>query len=115
MDDLPGISEELPFATEISILFSISFFLKDYGRTHPNVTILDPPDAIKHVLNRQSMLEDVANLKLPECDGTSRIAYLHGFLFKKKENLEIVICICLLCFHAYLVIIIVLGVSLTQA
>ncbi|XP_071935652.1 inositol-tetrakisphosphate 1-kinase 4-like isoform X5 [Coffea arabica] len=42
---------------------------KDYGQKNPNVTVLDPPDAIEHVNNRQSMLEDVADLNLPDYYG----------------------------------------------
>ncbi|GJX70114.1 inositol-tetrakisphosphate 1-kinase [Tanacetum coccineum] len=36
--------------------------LEDYRLTHPEVTVLDPPGAIQHVYNRQSMLQDVADL-----------------------------------------------------
>ncbi|KAL3538769.1 hypothetical protein ACH5RR_002135 [Cinchona calisaya] len=43
--------------------------IEDYGQKNPDVTVLDPPDAIEHVNNRQSMLADVADLKLPECYG----------------------------------------------
>ncbi|KAF9622966.1 hypothetical protein IFM89_035681 [Coptis chinensis] len=38
--------------------------LEDYRQNHPEVTVLDPPDAIQHVYNRQSMLQDVADLNL---------------------------------------------------
>ncbi|XP_074379662.1 inositol-tetrakisphosphate 1-kinase 4-like isoform X2 [Apium graveolens] len=44
--------------------------LKDYRQMHPEVTVLDPPDAIQHVYNRQSMLQDVANLDLSDTYGT---------------------------------------------
>ncbi|XP_059631190.1 inositol-tetrakisphosphate 1-kinase 3-like [Cornus florida] len=40
--------------------------LEDYRLTHPEVTVLDPPDAIQHVHNRQSMLQDVADLNLSD-------------------------------------------------
>ncbi|KAM7479087.1 hypothetical protein LguiA_027300 [Lonicera macranthoides] len=43
--------------------------IEDYRQKHPEVTVLDPPDAIQHVHNRQSMLEDVADLNLPDCYG----------------------------------------------
>ncbi|KAK9166115.1 hypothetical protein Scep_001306 [Stephania cephalantha] len=36
--------------------------LEDYRQKHPEVTVLDPPDAIQHVHNRQSMLQGVADL-----------------------------------------------------
>ncbi|KAG8368517.1 hypothetical protein BUALT_Bualt15G0053900 [Buddleja alternifolia] len=40
-----------------------------HKRVHPEVIVLDPPDAIEHLRNRQSMLEEVADLKLPDCYG----------------------------------------------
>ncbi|KMZ56035.1 Inositol-tetrakisphosphate 1-kinase [Zostera marina] len=40
-----------------------------YRKQHPEVTVLDPPDAVRHVHNRQSMLEDVAELNLSNCYG----------------------------------------------
>ncbi|XAR52951.1 Inositol-tetrakisphosphate 1-kinase [Bertholletia excelsa] len=43
--------------------------VEDYRLKYPEVTVLDPPYAIQHVYNRQSMLEDVADLNLPECYG----------------------------------------------
>lgn len=43
--------------------------LEDYWEQHPEVTVLDPPDAIQHLYNRQSMLQDVADLNLPDCHG----------------------------------------------
>ncbi|XP_066383701.1 inositol-tetrakisphosphate 1-kinase 2-like isoform X2 [Miscanthus floridulus] len=45
-------------------LLSFFHFLKDYHEEHPEVTVLDPPNAIKHLNNRQSMLEEVADLNL---------------------------------------------------
>ncbi|ESR35976.1 hypothetical protein CICLE_v100287892mg, partial [Citrus x clementina] len=45
----------------------------DYRQKHPEVTILDPPDAIKHLHNRQSMLQDVADLNLSDCNGKVRV------------------------------------------
>ncbi|XP_020096956.1 inositol-tetrakisphosphate 1-kinase 1-like isoform X1 [Ananas comosus] len=43
--------------------------LEDYQEDHPEVTILDPPDAIRHLHNRQSMLQDVADLDLADWNG----------------------------------------------
>lgn len=40
--------------------------LKDYWNAHPEVTVLDPPQAIQQVHNRQSMLQDVADLNLSD-------------------------------------------------
>ncbi|KAG8369151.1 hypothetical protein BUALT_Bualt15G0121500 [Buddleja alternifolia] len=39
---------------------------QDYRKEHPEVTVLDPPDAIQQVHNRQSMLQDVADLNLSD-------------------------------------------------
>ncbi|XP_073281664.1 inositol-tetrakisphosphate 1-kinase 3-like [Primulina huaijiensis] len=40
--------------------------LEDYRQAHPEATVLDPPDAIQNVHNRQSMLRDVADLNLSD-------------------------------------------------
>ncbi|XP_024026611.1 inositol-tetrakisphosphate 1-kinase 3 isoform X1 [Morus notabilis] len=43
--------------------------LEDYRQTHPEVTVLDPPDAIQHLRNRQYMLQAVADMDLSESYG----------------------------------------------
>ncbi|XP_042509362.1 inositol-tetrakisphosphate 1-kinase 3-like isoform X1 [Macadamia integrifolia] len=43
--------------------------IEDYRLKHPEVTVLDPPDAIQHVHNRQSMLQDVVDLNQSDCYG----------------------------------------------
>ncbi|KAL6964158.1 Inositol-tetrakisphosphate 1-kinase 3 [Sarracenia purpurea var. burkii] len=43
--------------------------VEDYRLEHPEVTVLDPPYAILQLHNRQSMLEEVVDLNLPECYG----------------------------------------------
>ncbi|KAI4295805.1 hypothetical protein L6164_035811 [Bauhinia variegata] len=43
--------------------------IEDYKQKHPEVTILDPPDAVQHLHNRQSMLQVVADLNLTDCHG----------------------------------------------
>ncbi|XP_014512106.1 inositol-tetrakisphosphate 1-kinase 3 isoform X3 [Vigna radiata var. radiata] len=43
--------------------------IEDYRQKHPEVTVLDPPDAIRHLHNRQSMLQDVVDLNLSDCHG----------------------------------------------
>ncbi|GMI90628.1 inositol 1,3,4-trisphosphate 5/6-kinase 3 [Hibiscus trionum] len=43
--------------------------LEEYRQTHPKVLVLDPPDAIKHLQNRQSMLQCVADMNLSEFYG----------------------------------------------
>lgn len=45
------------------------FQLEEFKQRHPDVVVLDPPDAIQHVRNRQSMLQNVAELKLQDCGG----------------------------------------------
>lgn len=44
--------------------------LEEYRKGYPEVIVLDPPDAIQHLYNRQSMLQDVADLDLCHCEGT---------------------------------------------
>jgi hypothetical protein len=44
-------------------------FLQDYKQKYPDVIVLDPPEAIQHLRNRQSMLQDVAQLDLCDCGG----------------------------------------------
>ncbi|EOX98528.1 hypothetical protein QUC31_015116 [Theobroma cacao] len=43
--------------------------IEDYRQTNPEVTVLDPPDAIRHLYNRQSMLQDVVDLNLSDFHG----------------------------------------------
>ncbi|KAJ1402834.1 Inositol-tetrakisphosphate 1-kinase, partial [Sesbania bispinosa] len=43
--------------------------IEDYRQKHPDVIVLDPPDAIQHLHNRQSMLQDVVDLNLSDCHG----------------------------------------------
>jgi hypothetical protein len=45
--------------------------VKDYHEVHPEVTVLDPPNAIEHLNNRQSMLEEVADLNLSSFYGSN--------------------------------------------
>lgn len=40
---------------------------------HPEVTVLDPPDAIQHLYNRQHMLQDVADLNFSNAYGNSLV------------------------------------------
>uniref|UniRef100_A0A0E0M4X9 Inositol-tetrakisphosphate 1-kinase n=1 Tax=Oryza punctata TaxID=4537 RepID=A0A0E0M4X9_ORYPU len=42
---------------------------RDYREEHPEVTVLDPPNAIQHLHNRQSMLQEVADLNLSNVYG----------------------------------------------
>ncbi|KAH9546311.1 hypothetical protein CY35_12G088700 [Sphagnum magellanicum] len=43
--------------------------LEDYKQKYPDVIVLDPPEAIQHLRNRQSMLQDVTQLDLCDCGG----------------------------------------------
>ncbi|GAU14948.1 hypothetical protein TSUD_47420 [Trifolium subterraneum] len=43
--------------------------IEDFRQKHPEVIVLDPPDAIQHLHNRQSMLQDVVDLNLSDCNG----------------------------------------------
>ncbi|XP_062021492.1 inositol-tetrakisphosphate 1-kinase 4-like isoform X1 [Rosa rugosa] len=44
--------------------------IEEYRQKHPEVTVLDPPNAVQHLHNRQSMLQDVADLNLSDSHGT---------------------------------------------
>ncbi|OIV96629.1 hypothetical protein TanjilG_28486 [Lupinus angustifolius] len=43
--------------------------LEDYRQSHPEVTVLDPPDAIQHLRSRQYMLQAVADMNLSDSYG----------------------------------------------
>ncbi|CAL4915873.1 unnamed protein product [Urochloa decumbens] len=55
IDETRPLSEQGPFDIILH---------KDYREEHPEVTVLDPPNAIQHLHNRQSMLQEVADLNL---------------------------------------------------
>ncbi|CAO2833886.1 unnamed protein product [Amaranthus hypochondriacus] len=60
------LSEQGPFDIVLHKLTGKDWqrVLEDYRQTHPEVTVLDPPYAIQHLHNRQSMLQVVADLNL---------------------------------------------------
>ncbi|KAK7280231.1 hypothetical protein RJT34_25293 [Clitoria ternatea] len=58
--------------------------IEDYRQTHPEVTILDPPDAIQHLHNRQSMLENVVDLNLSDCHG--KVDIPRQLIISKEED-----------------------------
>ncbi|XP_011088035.1 inositol-tetrakisphosphate 1-kinase 3 isoform X1 [Sesamum indicum] len=62
------LSEQGPFDVILHKLAGKDWsqVIVDYKRVHPEVIVLDPPDAIQHLRNRQSMLEVVADLELPD-------------------------------------------------
>ncbi|KAL0307574.1 UNVERIFIED_CONTAM: Inositol-tetrakisphosphate 1-kinase [Sesamum angustifolium] len=71
IDHSKPLSDQGPFDIVLHKLSGKEWrrILEDYRQTHPNVTVLDPPDAIQHVYNRQSMLQDVADLNLSDSHG----------------------------------------------
>ncbi|KAK1392990.1 Inositol-tetrakisphosphate 1-kinase [Heracleum sosnowskyi] len=72
IDQSRPLSEQGPFHIVLHKLSGKEWrkVLEDYRQLHPEVTVLDPPDAIQHVYNRQSMLQDVADLDLSDTYGT---------------------------------------------
>ncbi|CAA0809086.1 Inositol-tetrakisphosphate 1-kinase 3 [Striga hermonthica] len=58
--------------------------LEDYRKAHPEVTVLDPPDAIQQVYNRQSMLQDVADLNLS--DNYGKVSVPKQLVIKKDPS-----------------------------
>ncbi|GAB2256364.1 hypothetical protein Droror1_Dr00010142 [Drosera rotundifolia] len=71
IDPNRSFSEQGPFDIVLHKLSGKAWreILEDYRQTHPDVTVLDPPDAIQHVRNRQSMLQEVADLNLSNSYG----------------------------------------------
>lgn len=72
IDQTKPLSDQGPFDIVLHKLTGKEWrkILEDYRLSHPEVTVLDPPDAIQHVYNRQSMLQDVADLDLSDAYGT---------------------------------------------
>ncbi|XP_071709819.1 inositol-tetrakisphosphate 1-kinase 3-like isoform X2 [Rutidosis leptorrhynchoides] len=68
IDQTKPLSDQGPFDIVLHKLTGKEWrlLLEDYRVSHPEVTVLDPPDAIQHVYNRQSMLQDVADLDLSD-------------------------------------------------
>ncbi|XP_019051812.1 PREDICTED: inositol-tetrakisphosphate 1-kinase 3-like isoform X2 [Nelumbo nucifera] len=71
IDQNRSLSDQGPFDIVLHKLSGKEWrrLLEDYREKHPEVTVLDPPDAIQHVHNRQSMLKDVADMNLSDCYG----------------------------------------------
>ncbi|KAG8654850.1 inositol-tetrakisphosphate 1-kinase 3 isoform X1 [Manihot esculenta] len=71
IDQNRPLSEQGPFDIVLHKLTGKEWLqiLEDYRRTYPEVTILDPPDAIQHLHNRQSMLQCVADMNLSNSYG----------------------------------------------
>ncbi|KAL1534243.1 Inositol-tetrakisphosphate 1-kinase 3 [Salvia divinorum] len=68
IDQSKPLSEQGPFDIVLHKLSGKEWrrVLEDYWNEHPEVTVLDPPRAIQQVHNRQSMLQDVADLNLSD-------------------------------------------------
>ncbi|KAF0918523.1 hypothetical protein E2562_024784 [Oryza meyeriana var. granulata] len=66
IDETRPLSEQGPFDIILHKLTNNEWqqVLEDYREEHPEVTVLDPPNAIQHLHNRQSMLQEVADLNL---------------------------------------------------
>ncbi|BAT78387.1 Inositol-tetrakisphosphate 1-kinase [Vigna angularis] len=56
--------------------------LEDYRQSHPEVTVLDPPDAIQHLRNRQYMLQAVADMNL--CDSYGIVGVPRQLVIKRE-------------------------------
>uniref|UniRef100_A0A2C9U0L9 Inositol-tetrakisphosphate 1-kinase n=1 Tax=Manihot esculenta TaxID=3983 RepID=A0A2C9U0L9_MANES len=71
IDQNKPLSDQGPFDIVLHKLTGKEWrqILEDYRRTHPEVTVLDPPDAIQHLHNRQSMLQCVADMNLSNSYG----------------------------------------------
>ncbi|KAE8658801.1 Inositol-tetrakisphosphate 1-kinase 3 [Hibiscus syriacus] len=66
LDEVTGKRIQLFVATIMCSRMTVTNLClsKDYRQTHPEVTVLDPPDAIQHLHNHQSMLQYVADMNL---------------------------------------------------
>ncbi|KAJ4914221.1 Inositol-tetrakisphosphate 1-kinase 2 [Raphanus sativus] len=66
------LSEQGPFDVVLHKLLGKEWqeVIEGYQQTHPEVTVLDPPNAIQRIYNRQSMLQGMAELKLSDCSGS---------------------------------------------
>lgn len=65
------LSDQGPFDTILHKLLAKEWceIIEDFRKRDPEVTVLDPPEAIRLVHNRQSMLQDVADLNLSDNHG----------------------------------------------
>lgn len=71
IDQSKPLSDQGPFDIVLHKLSGSKWrrILEEYRLTRPDVIVLDPPDAIQHVYNRQYMLEHVVNLNLLDTYG----------------------------------------------
>ncbi|KAI4339791.1 hypothetical protein MLD38_024694 [Melastoma candidum] len=59
--------------------------LEDYRQTHPEVTVLDPPDAIQRLRNRQCMLQEVVDMNFSDPFG--KVCVPRQIVIKKDASL----------------------------
>ncbi|KAJ4873254.1 Inositol-tetrakisphosphate 1-kinase 2 [Raphanus sativus] len=66
------LSDQGPFDVVLHKLLGKEWqeVIEDYQQKHPEVTVLDPPSAIKRIYNRQSMLQGMSDLNLSDCGGS---------------------------------------------
>ncbi|OWM80586.1 hypothetical protein CDL15_Pgr006616 [Punica granatum] len=71
IDENIPLSDQGPFDIVLHKLSGKEWrqILEDYRRAHPEVTVLDPPDAIQHLRNRQYMLQEVAHMNFSDPHG----------------------------------------------
>lgn len=71
IDQNRPLSEQGPFDIVLHKLSGKEWrqILEEYRQSHPEVTVLDPPDAIQHLHNRQYMLQEVADMNFSDSYG----------------------------------------------
>ncbi|XP_015934987.1 inositol-tetrakisphosphate 1-kinase 3 [Arachis duranensis] len=71
IDQNRPLSEQGPFDIVLHKLSCKEWrqVLEDYRQSHPEVTVLDPPDCIQHLRNRQHMLQAVAEMNFSDSYG----------------------------------------------
>ncbi|KAL4558958.1 hypothetical protein LXL04_031084 [Taraxacum kok-saghyz] len=86
IDQTRPLSDQGPFDIVLHKLSGKEWqqILEDYRVSHPEVTVLDPPSAIQHVYNRQSMLQDVADLDL--CDAYGSVGVPKQLVIEKDPS-----------------------------
>ncbi|CAN0838772.1 Inositol-tetrakisphosphate 1-kinase 3 [Linum grandiflorum] len=86
IDQSKPLSDQGPFDIVLHKLTGREWrqILEDYRRSHPEVTVLDPPDAIQHLHNRQSMLQCVADMNL--CSSYGKVDVPRQLVIKKDAS-----------------------------
>ncbi|CAN1185224.1 Inositol-tetrakisphosphate 1-kinase 3 [Linum perenne] len=86
IDQSRPLSDQGPFDIVLHKLTGREWrqILEDYRRSHPEVTVLDPPDAIQHLHNRQSMLQCVADMNL--CSSYGKVDVPRQLVIKKDAS-----------------------------